>query len=288
MQTLPPWGLALAEQFQLLKLHCVVQLQRDATLPAFKGSMLHGWLGQQLKAQDSELYHLMFVPHSPQQPKPYAVFTHNHQLHWRAGDLFTFQITLYGSACSIGARLIQALTQQPLGLAGTPIRWQSIASQHPFTLQAGVVPTPLAHWLTPMPVNIEHQVALHWLSPLRIKHRGKLMQQQMPNLTQMLRQVQRRLMLLTKFWVNDDHTLEQHLSQRLPLGEYTTEGSQFYYEMWQRFSQHQQKLLPFGGLMGQFCYTGDIAAALPWLQLGEQLQVGGKTTFGLGAYQLII
>ena len=43
----------------------------------------------------------------------------------------------------------------------------------------------------------------------------------------------------------------------------------------------------FDGLKRQVSYFGEIAPALPWLQIGEKLNVGGKTTFGLGKYQLI-
>lgn len=39
--------------------------------------------------------------------------------------------------------------------------------------------------------------------------------------------------------------------------------------------------------MGQVSYLGEIANARPWLQLGEQLHIGGKTTFGLGHYTVI-
>jgi hypothetical protein len=60
-----------------------------------------------------------------------------------------------------------------------------------------------------------------------------------------------------------------------------------YFEDWQGYSKKEQVNLPFGGLKGQVSYCGDIAQALPLLTISQHLHIGGKTTFGLGAYQLI-
>ncbi|MEN9464696.1 MAG: hypothetical protein RL217_877, partial [Pseudomonadota bacterium] len=60
-----------------------------------------------------------------------------------------------------------------------------------------------------------------------------------------------------------------------------------YFEDWQRYSNSHQQFLPFGGLLGEFSYQGDIYNALDWLKVGQVLQIGGKTSFGLGCYKLI-
>lgn len=49
--TPPTVLLDLAEQFEILHLRCNLILQADGVLPAFKGSLWHGWLGHAIKAR---------------------------------------------------------------------------------------------------------------------------------------------------------------------------------------------------------------------------------------------
>jgi CRISPR/Cas system endoribonuclease Cas6 (RAMP superfamily) len=44
--------------------------------------------------------------------------------------------------------------------------------------------------------------------------------------------------------------------------------------------------MKFGGLTGDISYTGELQAFMELLQLGEWLHIGGKTSFGLGKYEL--
>lgn len=46
------------------------------------------------------------------------------------------------------------------------------------------------------------------------------------------------------------------------------------------------KYTNFGGLVGEVTYGNIPAALLPWLSLGQWIGVGGKTSFGLGLYEL--
>jgi CRISPR/Cas system endoribonuclease Cas6 (RAMP superfamily) len=46
--------------------------------------------------------------------------------------------------------------------------------------------------------------------------------------------------------------------------------------------------MSFGGLLGETVYTGELSPFVPWLALGQWVGVGGKTSFGLGLYQLEI
>ena len=63
----------LAQHFNVLRLRFTLQLQTNWQLPAFKGSLFHGWLGQVAKQYDEQLFHVMFAEHHSGQPKPYAL-----------------------------------------------------------------------------------------------------------------------------------------------------------------------------------------------------------------------
>lgn len=53
-----------------------------------------------------------------------------------------------------------------------------------------------------------------------------------------------------------------------------------------RYSARQKRRMVLGGLEGTLALDGDLAPALPFLALGELLQVGKGTSFGLGRYKL--
>lgn len=55
-----------------------------------------------------------------------------------------------------------------------------------------------------------------------------------------------------------------------------------------RWSSRQQRAIRMDGLAGAWAYPGEACAALPWLRLGEHLQLGGKTTVGMGAFHIHI
>jgi CRISPR/Cas system endoribonuclease Cas6 (RAMP superfamily) len=55
---------------------------------------------------------------------------------------------------------------------------------------------------------------------------------------------------------------------------------------WQRYSGRTSSTMPFGGLLGETVYRGELTPFMPWLALGQWTGVGGKTSFGLGLYKL--
>lgn len=56
---------------------------------------------------------------------------------------------------------------------------------------------------------------------------------------------------------------------------------------WKRFSHRQSQAVPMAGRVGMVRFTGNITELIPLLIVGELLQVGRHTTFGLGQYRLV-
>jgi len=282
----------LAQEFNLLKLRVYVQFKQDCKLPEFKGSMLHGWFGHALKAADERAFFALYGEHGQQQPKPYIIYPNDDaKSHWQKNEFYHFDISLFGQAAQLGPVILQALQRgQALGFGkkNTPFKLISVSSLLPKKIAPGIIPSRLIDWL-----NIEnsdltqHELALHFSTPLRLKVNDSILKHKAPDLPLLIKQIARRFSQLTRYWVCDDQTLIDNLYGELPLlGDYQ-QTDHCYFEDWQRYSYKQQERLPFGGLKGQVSYFGEIAHVLPWLQLGEQLHIGGKTTFGLGKYQLI-
>lgn len=285
----------LAEQFQLLRLRVCVQLQQDCTLPAFKGSMLHGWFGHALKKADEQAYFVCYGEHANRQPKPYLISPpEDHKIQWRKGELLHFELALFGSAVNLVDKLLLALKlgeKMGFGRVHIPFQVISVSSVLPSRVCAGVETFTLAQALShSLPAALpmaDCELALHLQTPVRFKHHGRLLDRQPPELEFWLNHVLRRLKQLSQFWVCDDASLFDHLYEQRPqLGGYQL-TSHCYFEDWQRYSMKVKSQLPFGGLKGQVSFYGEIGEALPLLVVGEQLNIGGKTTFGLGRYQLI-
>ena len=132
----------------------------------------------------------------------------------------------------------------------------------------------------------ECELALQLKSPLRLKNAGCVSPHFIPDLYFLNSQACRRLTLLSQYWVTDDAALLSSLREQLPrLGQHDA-THHVYFENWQRFSLNMKKYISFGGLKGQLSYFGDIVPAKHWLQTAQVLGIGGKTTFGLGHFEL--
>ena len=285
----------LAQHFRVLRLRITLRLEADWQLPAYKGSVFHGWLGQSAKQYDEHLFHVLFAEHDAGQPKPYALkLNEEHKTHWRRNELVWFDVTLFGEATQLAEQLVEALQSGcKLGLGDRvnqqrcPIELINVASITPFQRVPGIRQTYLSDWFTPIAESEQIELALQLKSPLRLKRQGKVQETFKPDLYLLNQQTCRRLTLLSKFWVCDDANLLKDLNQSQPrLGEYQF-TDHTYFEDWQRFSLKNKRLTSFGGLKGQLSYFGQINDAKPWLQVAEVLGVGGKTTFGLGHFDLI-
>jgi hypothetical protein len=289
----------LTQQFSLLKLRVYIQFKQDTVLPAFKGSMLHGWFGHALKKADEQAFFICYGEHDNQQPKPYMITPNtDHKTHWHKNEIYDFEITLFGDAIQLVDQVLIALKlgeNMGLGQKRAAFEVISINSVLPNSQQTGVqsftlldaVAAKIDQQAEQAYLDINQEMALQLVTPLRIKHNGNIVKNSAPPLDFWLKQIQRRLIQLSRFWVLEDQSLFDGITQQSPLlGAFET-TRHCYFEDWQRYSFKEQQNLPFGGLKGQISFCGEISQALPLLIIGEQLHIGGKTTFGLGKYQLI-
>ncbi len=290
----------LAGCFEYIKLQVTVQLQQATVLPDFKGSLLHGWFGHVLKAHDEHAYFVCYGEHDQQQPKPYMICPNaDHKTDWKRGELIDFELCLFGSAVQLAPMVIQAIDAAQhiprlgLGCQRTAFTLLSIASYTPLGLVSGVHATRLSDWLKPQDINIaimhDSEIAVNFITPVRMKYQGQIIKQQIPNLHFLVNQILRRFVQLSRFWAVDNPELFAMLYKECMrcLPAEADMQCHCYFEDWQRYSLKQQQQLPFGGLKGQVSFYGELHALLPLFKIGELLHIGGKTTFGLGSYQLI-
>ena len=185
---------------------------------------------------------------------------------------------------------MDAIARKPLGFGEQRLRinLHSVASQTPAGLRLGIHPVRVADYLEPHPAELIHSCAIQLISPLRLKEQGSIIKNYAPSLSSLLGHIKRRLALLVLFWVDENPLWQSYLKLPVLVGDHQLLDSPVYFEDWLRYSGSRKELLPFGGLLGEICYQGDIYKALAWLEVGELLQIGGKTTFGLGSYRLLV
>ncbi|MCI0724015.1 MAG: CRISPR system precrRNA processing endoribonuclease RAMP protein Cas6, partial [Acidobacteria bacterium] len=83
-----------------------------------------------------------------------------------------------------------------------------------------------------------------------------------------------------------EHDAKQALLERAKHA--TIRSDDLAWDDWARYSGRQKEWMQFGGLLGSVTYEGALKPFLPWLALGEWLHVGGKTSFGLGRYRILL
>ncbi len=129
-------------------------------------------------------------------------------------------------------------------------------------------------------------ITLELVTRLRLKDGGRLVRDPPPFHVLLQRLLERADKLATLYQRDmhlDSETKKTLVSEARSVAIDTHE---LRWDDWPRYSGHQHAWMQFGGFLGQIRYRGDLRPFLPWLALGEWMQVGGKTTFGLGQYTM--
>ncbi len=127
---------------------------------------------------------------------------------------------------------------------------------------------------------------MHYVTRLRLKA-GNRLQREVPPFSLFMARLLGRLNTLGSFY-GDGALIEKGRCCEL-LGraeQVTIEQDGVRGEEWSRYSGRQKEWMKFGGLLGSVTYAGDMTPFLPWLELGEWVHVGGKSSFGLGKYEI--
>lgn len=147
-----------------------------------------------------------------------------------------------------------------------------------FTPEEGPIPDPID-------ARVKF-VTLNFLTPLRLKEKGNLV----TRLTFPLffgRLVQRLTLLTTMYIGMADKTRTLDFPS---IGSHAEDITIIHdglrWHDWERYSRRQEAAMKFGGLIGKITFSGPIGLFMPYLRLGEVVNLGQATTFGLGRYAL--
>lgn len=290
--------------FSFAKLRFILQADTDIAMPAYKGSTLHGGFGHALQHVSPSYYNYFYHPSEKGAiPKAFVITPPLDTLtHYSKGDTFTTELLLIGQ---------QAIQSFPICFAAFEALGRSLGfginkgrfsikrvessdacgedrvlfQNGEWSLAENAVD---ASQLTKNLNNETTKLTLSLLTRLRLKGDNRLIKEA-PSFSQLLDRILGRISTLATFYQTQPLLSREERSDLLNQAEsisLVNDGTRW--DDWARFSGRQREWMKFGGLLGDLTYEGELTEFLPYLKLGEWLHVGGKTSFGLGKYNLSV
>lgn len=208
---------------------------------------------------------------------------------FQAGETYAFDMVLVGQIQQLLPLIVgawQLAFQRGIGkekgigtLQSVAIQiddeWKNLKNNQYFSIQQATFKLP-------------EQFASHYVmnlqTPLRIQQQGKLCRVHDLNANVVLRQVMRRVSIMTQLYGGLHLAVDfGDLVQTIEKIDFTPEL--FWYEN-TRYSNRQHQYIPLGGALGTI-YLRDVPTE--WailLYIGQWLHIGKETVFGLGKYAL--
>ena len=248
------------------------------TLPTYKGSSFHGGFGHALKQISPTWFKYFYQPKSPRNldlPRPYVILPPLDKLeHYPKGHQFHLEITLIGEATQHYA-IVQAAVEylglrMGLGYEQGKYKILEITKSQP---QPQEKVTAISH------------ITLKFPTRLRLKSHNRL-QRQAPSFFLLMQRLQGRIRTLQRVYSKNTAELTENANLLNSAKNIKIHKHNLHWDDWDRFSGSQKKWMKFGGLMGEITYSGNLQPFMKMLYLGEWLHVGGKSSFGLGKYEL--
>lgn len=199
---------------------------------------------------------------------------------WQDDQMYLF-LTLFGhKAAKSLPYLIHALKEGGRrGVANKHFAFESIESWHDGEwriLNGACKP------LEQMEPSPDHSIRVKMITPLRFKHRGRLVGSREMSLKLWLKALEGRLKQLSKQFGDADE-----LNVRAVEDQEGWREARWHWREFPRYSRQQKTDMKIGGLLGEFVLDSSLAKELwPVLWLGQWTHAGKLATMGLGRYEL--
>ena len=299
-----------------------LRLTAKTALPGYKGSVFRGAFGSAFRKvvcvhragdcavcgiNERCLYRSVFEPAAPPEfpdagkygnaPPPYLIVPPlTDRRSFDAGETLDFELTLMGPTVSALPYFLFAFTE--LGRMGLGRERGGFELAHVEVLKNGEASRIFdgatgtlksfdrtVHTVERTGDEARHSVTLHLLTPLRLKVKKELVTElTFPLLFERLAE---RLHLLAALYGSRDR-LPDLAAHGVLARDVRTTGDELHWHEWTRYSGRQKTTMNFGGLMGRISFEGPLGPLMPSLRMGEHLNVGQHTTFGLGRFRIIV
>lgn len=290
--------LALSRRIALLRLQIRVQMNAAGSLDEQGGSILHGTLGLAMRQAAPRQWQATYGPLEQGVNRPLSLHPPTLPCQWQAGDTITFGLSLLGNLAHDPAAIFASVQQMgQLGLGRDRIGFSllDICQQGPLgqrLLWSRHVPNqswaPLTGGLDDALLaagalcgnGLPNLVQIQTCTRLHIKEQGQPIKTA-PSALLLGRTICRRLLNLAGPLAETERLAV--LSQldgleRLRLCWDHTHTDSLY-----RYSARQRRSHQLEGISGEWAYEGEVIRLVPWLAMGQWLQLGSKTSFGFGS-----
>ncbi len=278
-----------------------LKMLESVILPAYKGSTFHGGFSHALTAI-SPGSRKIFFPDKAGQTNPFILIPPlTRQRKIARGEALQAGIILFGSALHWFPVIFTALEYlgRELGLGSGNGKY-TIEAIEELSADSRIELFAAGKWrnqwqgttlseIVMLNADMEStQIHLHSLTGLRLKHKGAL-QRTPPPFWLFFERLLGRLNSLIAFY-GEGQPLPPEKKKELLLAANAVSldnaaTTARWYE-WQRPPKAGRQTMNFGSLQGTLVYSGYITPFLPWLLAGQWTGIGGKTSFGLGLYNL--
>jgi hypothetical protein len=275
----------------------------------FPGALLHSGLGMMLARVAPDVFAPLYGPTQTDGPRPWCLQPPlDSRVAYAPQDALSLELVFFNPE----AQWVQACAQalDALGRAGIgkqrgrfalrevePVVWKTGEEPWPHAASATVVAArdhevasagslTLADMLaSASPAQPTRHVSLQLLTPLRLKAAQGYVTGA-PSAELLLSRLLARVSMLCGISARALPLAQQAMDEAraMRLAE-----ENLVWDDLTRYSARQRAEMPLGGLTGWLGYTGrgTADAAFAWLSVGEWLQLGARTTFGLGVYRLV-
>lgn len=255
--------------------------------PPFIGSTLRGVFGYSLKdvvcinpsftcngcfARENCLYYKFFEEKNK---------THRYRFSFDLyQENYNFSLFLFEDACEklpdVITALYTMLSEKGLGTDRTKFQIDHILIDGKVVFRDGAFDL---HGITPTTFSSlceSNDITIAFLTPLRIKYNGKLLNHT-PGIEILLYSILNRL-----------HELKDLPKVKLPFTpKYKNKKSDINFIDFSRYSNRQKRKMQLGGIVGQMQVSDIDSKSLALLELGQIIGVGKQTAFGMGKIKIL-
>jgi hypothetical protein len=292
-----------AKTLQWVKLNYTAEAQGRFKVISRKGGLLHDAFGRVLEQVDSQAFQHLWKPEFDAElypqfgaGSPPKAFTLNpprdHNQAYQRGDIFEFSLVLFGAAISHANACTTAFYKiGQFGLGSKDAKFKLTACDYqkrPLENLSQYSPSadsyPCYKTAVAEPLNIK----LTLRTPAYLKSNGRLLNCA-PTFTYLLARIIYRANWLSvcsgKGVLISEALRKQLLEHALTV---SIKDDNTYVDNWKRHSISRKKWMCFDGLAGSVVYSGVSTELAPLLELIAAINLGGKTSFGMGELEWIV
>lgn len=279
--------------FALKRISCPPISRRKCPSCLLNGECAYSYLFETPNTRDGDLLKgVSYAPHPFVLRPPMS----DREL-YDAGDFFEAEIILVGKALRLLPHVIYAfeefgatgigqargkfVLEKVSGFCGQ--EWKQVYSSEDELLRERPWQRTMADAVGEVIDRTVDGIEVNFETPLRLKSDRYLVETL--SFTTLITNLLRRIYLLDQWHCGGnlafDHRALIELSRRV-----ATVEQDLRWIDWERYSVRQEATLKMGGLVGRVRFQGPLTSFVPYLKLGEAVNVGKGTAFGLGMYTM--